>query len=267
MQIVEISLSDIEIGQRMRPATDAYVEGLARDIGQRGLRTPIEVARADGDKPYKLVSGRHRLAAVEALGLETITASVVEGSDSDLRRDELLENLQRNELSRLERCVFVAEFRKLYLAEHPETANGGDRRSEDFQNPTDRILKQWWEDLAVRSERSRSTIMREATIGGKLEPAVVEKIRGTVIEDNVKELEQLADYGAVIQVRIAKLLADETKGIKTVKAAAKEIEPSDDESEKTPDQIAFERLMANWRSASPDVQSWFVAALKETGAL
>ena len=99
MKVHHILVSDIEIRARLRPATPEYVDGLAGDMDKRGLRSPVEVSEGRDGQPYILVSGLHRLMAARQLGWETIPAFIVSGSNEELRLDELLENLQRNELT------------------------------------------------------------------------------------------------------------------------------------------------------------------------
>jgi len=265
MQVQHIPLADIEVGDRLRPATTEYVDGLAGDMEKRGLRSPIEVAEGAGDHPYILVSGLHRLMAARQLGWETIPAFIVSGSDTDLRLDELLENLQRNELTRLERCLFVAEYRRLIQDKRPETRRGGDRKSGDFhQSAATGTLTSWWDDLAVRSERSRRTIMREASVGEKLDPVAVAKLSKSPVADNLGELEVLSKFDRARQAEIADVLASTNAPVPTVGAAVRTME-KDRASEELPgpDDVAYNKLLWHWRSASSAVRRRFIVHVLE----
>lgn len=203
-----IALADIDVRDRLRPADQASVEALARDIDRRGLRVPIEVAgQLRGDKKYRLVSGLHRITAFKALGLEAIPAFVVSGNALELRRDELLENLTRNELSKLERAQFVADLKRVYLELNPEAAHGGDRRSDDFQDANDGNLKAWYDVIADRSQRAARTIQREAAIGERLDRDAADALRALPIADNQKELEALTRFSQEIQRGLAGVLS------------------------------------------------------------
>ncbi|MEQ8605148.1 MAG: ParB N-terminal domain-containing protein [Marivibrio sp.] len=210
-----IPLAEIEVADRVRPADMGAVEALARDIEERGLRVPIEVAgQLRGEKKYRLVSGLHRTTAHEILGVTEIAAFIVQGNQLELKRDELLENLTRSELSKLERVQFVAELKRVYLEMHPEAAHGGDRRSADFQDANDCNLKSWYASVASRSQRSVRAIQLEAQIGERLNPEVANLLRGTAIADNQKELEALSRYGGGIQRALAeKIAAGEARSV------------------------------------------------------
>lgn len=175
MQIVTVRLVTLEISDRRRPAAYRVVEQLARDIEKRGLRQPIEVAKTKGG--HRLVAGLHRVMACKSLGWTEIPAVVVKGDAVSLRRDELLENLARNELSKLERCLFVAELKRLHQEENPAAKNGGDRKSAEFaaQNQSAKFgnLIDWYSDVAARSDRAVRSIAREAMIGERLSPEPV----------------------------------------------------------------------------------------------
>ncbi|MBP5857256.1 ParB N-terminal domain-containing protein [Marivibrio halodurans] len=213
-----IALADIDVRDRLRPADQASVEALARDIDRRGLRVPIEVAgQLRGDKKYRLVSGLHRITAFQSLGREDIPAFIVSGNLLELRRDELLENLTRNELSKLERAQFVADLKRVYLELHPEAAHGGDRRSDDFQDANDGDLKPWYDVIAERSQRAARTIQREAAIGERLDRDVADTLRASPIADNQKELESLARFSPEIQRQLAGVIA--SGGARSVTAA------------------------------------------------
>ncbi len=265
MEVHQIPLSDIEVRDRLRPATAEYVDGLAGDMDKRGLRSPIEVSECDGEKPYILVSGLHRLMAARQLGWDVIPAFIVSGTDKELRLDELLENLQRNELTRLERCLFVAEYRRLIQERRPETRRGGDRKSGEFhQSAADGTLTSWWDDLAVRSERSRRTIMREASVGEKLDPAAVSKLSGSPVADNLGELEVLSKFDGNKQAQIADVLAATNAPVPTVGAAIRAMEKGGSSEELPgPDDVAYNKLLWHWRSASASVRRRFIVHVLE----
>lgn len=265
MEVHNIPLSEIEVRDRLRQATAEYVDGLAGDMGKRGLRSPIEVSENEGDQPYLLVSGLHRLMAARKLGWETIPAFIVSGSRTDLRLDELLENLQRNELTRLERCLFVAEYRRLIQDKRPETRRGGDRKSGDFhQSAVNGTLTSWWDDLAVRSERSRRTIMREASVGEKLDPVAVAKLSKSPVADNLGELEVLSKFDPEKQAKIADVLATTTAPVPTVGAAIRTMEKTGSaDAAPGPDDLAYNKLLWHWRSASAAVRRRFIVHVLE----
>lgn len=200
-----VPLDRLSTDRRLRPATPMAVAAMARDIDGRGLRQPVEVA-PEGDG-WRLVDGLHRVEAARSLGWTEIAASVVAGTPAGLRRDEIMAALARAELTRLERCVFLRELRDLHRAEHPEARHGGDRRSHDVKGENQvATLATWYAEVAVRSQRGARTIRREADIGARLTPESIERLRGSVIEDSLRDLDLLSKQGPARQAEIRALL-------------------------------------------------------------
>lgn len=87
----------------------AEAEALADVIASDGQQEPIVIAlpapRAK-DRRYRLVYGRHRLAACTALGIEVL-ARVVSGSNDELLRMQTAEQIDRRDMTVLERAAFV----------------------------------------------------------------------------------------------------------------------------------------------------------------
>lgn len=207
LKIVEISIAETDTSGRLRPAHPAVVEQLAGDIEARGLRQPIEVARKG--KGWQLVSGLHRFMACKSLGWSTIPSVEVTGNLPALQRDQLLENLARNELSALERCQFTAVLKGLFLSENPGAARGvaGGKARQGQQMPS-LALAEWYGEIAARSERAIRTIKRQAAIGERLDEEAADRLRGSEFEDNQFELEALSKRHAEQQRQVAAMLTD-----------------------------------------------------------
>lgn len=88
-----------------------YYPDKAKALGKlmkaSGQRDPVKIAKHDGEKPWKLVTGLHRHAGAifEQLLLNAIE---VEGDRHELLDIEASENLERRDLPPLERAAFVA---------------------------------------------------------------------------------------------------------------------------------------------------------------
>ena len=220
MKIVEVPVAEIDADGRLRPAAMAVVEQLAADIARRGLRQPIEVARKARGKGWRLVSGLHRLEACKMLGREAIEAVEVTGNLPALQRDQLLENLARNELSALERCQFTAVLKGLFLSENPGAARGiaGAAAKHGVQTPS-LGLAEWYSQIATRSERSKKTVQRQALIGENLDGEAADMLRGTDFEDNQFELEALCRLDPARQRQVAAKLADPGSPVASVRDA------------------------------------------------
>lgn len=87
----------------------AEVATLADLIGSDGQLEPIVIAapapRAK-DRRWRLVIGRHRLAACASLGIDVL-ARVVTGTNDELLRMQTAEQLDRRDMTVLERAAFV----------------------------------------------------------------------------------------------------------------------------------------------------------------
>ncbi len=109
MRQVEAAINKIKIRSRHRKEL-GDVEELARSIESIGLLHPIVLA-GDG----KLIAGRRRIAAYEALGRDTIPANVIEGLDDldAVLQAERDENLQRLDLAPSEAVSIGMEVEEL----------------------------------------------------------------------------------------------------------------------------------------------------------
>ncbi len=85
------------------------VHALADVIASDGQLEPILIAAAAPrakDRRWRLVCGRHRLAACAALGIEVL-ALVVTGTNDELLRMQTAEQIDRRDMTVLERAAFV----------------------------------------------------------------------------------------------------------------------------------------------------------------
>lgn len=107
MSMAELPVSAIQ-ANRAQPREvfdeDALQE-LANSIKTVGVLQPVVVRPLPGGKKYELVMGERRLRASKLAGKKTIPAIVRETADEDMRRDALLENLQRVNLNPLEEAA------------------------------------------------------------------------------------------------------------------------------------------------------------------
>ncbi|TCS62555.1 ParB/RepB/Spo0J family partition protein [Varunaivibrio sulfuroxidans] len=266
MLIKMIDIDSIEVKNRLRPVTLSAVKGLAEDIAQRGLRQPIEVAAQSGGNKYRLVAGAHRLEACKSAGLTEIAAVVIVGPAAALRRHEILENITRNDLSKLERAQFLAELKRLYQVENPHARHGGDRTNE--QDATVGNLNDWYAEVATRSERAGRTIQREASIGEHLTAAAAAALRGSDFEDNQKELYALSRLPFEKQDAVAQRLTAPEGAARTVAQAVKIIDGHVDRAAAgDPSEKALNKLKETWSRADAKARRLFVEHLIDEGSL
>jgi hypothetical protein len=93
--LAEVPLDRVEIPDGRRAVDPAAVARLKNSIAVVGLQHPITVAKRGGS--YRLLAGAHRLRAFRELGMERISANIVELDDLHAELVELDENLARNE--------------------------------------------------------------------------------------------------------------------------------------------------------------------------
>jgi len=194
-----IAIAKIDASRRLRPVDPDHVELIAASIIERGrLITPIRI-RSDGKGGWILIAGAHRLAALKNLrwtelvvGEHVIISDVAE---VEAKIDEIDENLARHELNALDRAIFLAERKKLFLA-FVESSRGGDRKSQRFlekiKGQTLVFETNFAKATAARVGLSKSAINLAIQLVEKLDAEAIAALRGTPLETNQKELFALA---------------------------------------------------------------------------
>lgn len=98
--------------QPRREIDPAHVDELANSIASEGLLQPIVVRSTKKDDQFELIAGERRWRAHQKLGLKTITARVMEASDTSSAVISLIENLQREGLNPIEEALGYASLMK-----------------------------------------------------------------------------------------------------------------------------------------------------------
>ena len=96
---MEIEVSLISIEKQVRGDVK-NIDDLVASIRELGLLQPI-IVKKTGDK-YRLICGERRLRAHLELKKDTIAAVILDVKDEDIPLVQIVENLQREKLSRLE---------------------------------------------------------------------------------------------------------------------------------------------------------------------
>lgn len=216
----QIPVASIDVGHRLRQTDPAWVEALAVMIRDQGLLQPVAVV-AEKNERYSLVAGAHRLAAVISLGVETIDARVTQAGwikDQERRLQEILENVARNELNKLDRAANLSELIAVYEELHPEIRHGGDRKSQATRHNTQNQVA----ILAIRSEvaervgLSDRSIRRAVEIWNGLSADSRKRLPGTPFANDQGGLKILSDLDAAIQKKVLDLLLSEPAGADTL---------------------------------------------------
>ncbi len=161
--ILDVGLGDITVApERLRVLRPDRVTEIAESMQENGLLQPIVLRTSQGNG-FRLVAGRHRYEAAKQLKWDRIRATVYEGMDSDRAElAEIDENLIRADLTSIERGLHTARRKELYEAKHPETKQGGDRKS---KRQIGGLKNAFAKNTAEKTGKSRRTVERDAARG------------------------------------------------------------------------------------------------------
>ncbi|HUA59379.1 MAG TPA: ParB N-terminal domain-containing protein [Verrucomicrobiae bacterium] len=243
------------VGGLLRKIKPEYVNLLAESIKEIGLQTPISlhvIPNVDEYTPfshngntYELAAGNHRLEACKQLGWTEIPAFLLDLPEVERALWEIDENLARGELTPVERAELLKKRKALYLAQHPETKHGGDRKSEERRkkNQDTNLVScsspsAFIDDTAAKTGISRTDIARSIHRAEAIVPEVMEVIRDIPeIAEKGVELDALAavepedQKAAVEAVKLGKArnVREATKGAKKRKKRKPKRSPTDNE--------------------------------------
>lgn len=230
MQPVEIDLQFCYPAPWAREIDAASVSTLVASIKESGLLHAISVRRVQKSRAgqmceaFEVVAGMHRVKAFRMLGHSTIPAIIRELDDLHAELMLIDENLCRSEFSPAERAMSVSRRKVIYLELHPETAHGGDRKSEAAKSSGQHghlidDNRRFTEATADSTGIGERTIRRDATRGEQLGADTLRKIVGTSL-DKGEELDALAKISEPKRDElIARAVAGETV---TAKPAVKQ---------------------------------------------
>lgn len=220
-----VSVSEIKIGNRLRPVDSDHVEIIAQSMRDCGkVLTPLTVREDKKSGEVHLVAGAHRLAAAKKAGFETVPCEIHKNlSAAEARLMEIDENLCRHELNPLDRAAFLAERKAVYETLYPAAKPGGDRKSDAAKNQKD-IVSVWSfaKDAADRTGLDERTIRRAVRVHERLDPQARKKIIGTELARNQSELLALVRFEPDRQREIVELLL--AGDVKRVSQAAAKLE-------------------------------------------
>jgi len=127
---ISIDLIDVP-GDRLSSVRPARVETISKTTSVVGMLQAINVEDTD-DGRYRLIAGAKRLAAAKVAGKTEIDARVTppgQLTDDSRRLMEIVENIDRQDLTKLERAEYLAALKAIHERLCPAAKNGGDRRS------------------------------------------------------------------------------------------------------------------------------------------
>lgn len=257
--LATIPVDKIEIGRRLREIDEAQVNALIDSIADVGLLNPITVyprkviVAGIAEDGYGLVAGAHRLEAVRRLGLAEIDAQVVDLSELQRQIAECDENLCGSKLTPADVALFTNRRKEAYLALHPETANGGDRKSDRKDCELNEVPR-FTADTAAKTGNSERKVQLDAERGEKIGVAALAMLRGTALDTGVY-LDKLKGVKPENQCDKVKRDLDALNKPKPPKPPAHAPDPEDDYSVRER-QVAA--LMNAWNKAGKEAREAFL---------
>lgn len=194
-----IALSGIAIPlERLRALQQDACNVLAESMKRHGQLHAITVRKRPG-RGYWVVAGAHRLTAAEQLRWKEIECVVLDDCSADeAELVEIDENLARASLSPAETAMHIGKRKEIYERQHPETKNGGDRKS-DRKN-CDLKADRFTADTAKRTGKSERAVQVDAARAKRIEN--LSDVVGTCL-DKGTELDALAKLPIAEQRHLA----------------------------------------------------------------
>jgi ParB family chromosome partitioning protein len=187
---------------------------------------------------------------VELTGETEIDATIVEADKAEAQLIEITENLFRNELSTLDRAIFVATYREVWQDKYGKIEAGRPgNRINLIQLIEDEAGKGFSEHVAERLGLSVASVKRLNQIAQNLHPDVRVAVRGTPIADNQSELLKIAKMEPKQQRRLAIAFRDE----KDIRKARDLVEGATQPAKLDPEVLVdamVAKLVAAWEGAS-----------------
>lgn len=210
---IEIEIASIDVVDRLRLVDRAHVEMIAASVAESYLHQAIAVATTPGGgNRYLLVDGEHRLEAFKLLGRTSIPARIRTLTPEEREKHEIHANLIRNELTALDRTIFVGRLADMFAAENADARNGGDRKSRKWREKNQfSNLGNWSQfskEAARRTGLGKTSIYRCRELATKLSPDAVALLAGTKLADNQAQLQALAALDPADQVKVAREIAE-----------------------------------------------------------
>lgn len=191
-------MPDIELTKikpnKLNPRTTFSKSGLdelALSIKNTGVIEPI-VLRPFGKGQYEVVVGERRYRAALQAGLKVIPSIVRECSDNELIELNIIENVQREELSAIEKAKICKGLKDDYPAKYPTW-----KEVADVIGVSERTVHNWLETLKVPNEIQKYIAPKTEVTGkvpsGKIDYSTAIRIAGR-INNPLKQVEVAQNF-------------------------------------------------------------------------
>lgn len=264
-----VALNDIDLGNSWRAQKPEWVDALAAKIAKNGQKTPIELVLQKKGKPYLLVAGRHRVAAIRKNGDTDIRADIFEPAAKHaslfIELAELDENLDRNELDALERAIFIGRREEIFTQLHPETKRGTAGANARHGHPNEKFsFASETAELIGLGERA---VQRATRIYKSISPDIRNRLLSTTFASNEGELYQLTYRSEEEQSQILDMCLREDEPIASIRLAGDILDGKPQKDKSTGD-AQYEKLYDTWkRCDNKAARKKFLNDLVEMGVI
>jgi ParB family chromosome partitioning protein len=226
------------------------LEKLAQSFTEQGFKGAINV-RAIGSDQYEIVAGERRWRAAKQAGLERVRCIVDDYSDEQALEFALVENLQREDLSKLEETEGILRLIEAKLNIPQETAIQLIRR----QGHSDNLARS---DVAPREELEQIIELLSA-FGIELQTFRTKNLRTLTLPDDLKQahLKKGLPYSSALELNKIKDDALRAKILQTV--VTKNLS-----FRQTKDLVVDELSKLNEGKRRPAVQKKLIARIERT---
>ena len=200
VSITDLAVTDIEVGERLRPVSEAGVEALMASIAELGhMKDPVHVRKVKHrGGAYVLMAGAHRLTAAQRLGWQTIKVTCWSCNDDFARLMEIDDNLAGAELTALDTAVFLAERKRVFEKLHPEMAVGGFRGNQHTGNLVPDIVS-FTNSTAEKFGLTDRHVRRLILAGSALAGDEVSRLRKAERPITLKDLMEIGKIGNPVE--------------------------------------------------------------------
>lgn len=260
-ELKSIRIDQIHIPERLRAVEDEHALAIAQSIVEHGLIHPITVRSTPAAKmgTFTLVAGAHRLRAFVLNDEVEIDAIIVEADKDEAQLVEITENLFRNELSVIDRAVFVGSYREAWERKHGKIEAGrpGNRANLSQLFTDEAETGGFSEHVAERMGLSRRAVERLSRIAQNLHPDVRAAVRGTGVADNQSLLLKLAKLEPAAQRKTAAAFRSTGDMAKAI-AAVSDAQPKPEISDTDRQSIVRAELDRSWEKADTFTRALFM---------
>lgn len=259
VSISELPVADIELGDRLRPVSEAGVEVLMASIRDlEVMKDPIQVRKV----PHQggrlvLMAGAHRLEVAKRLGWETIPAACWKCSDDWARLMEIDDNAAQADLTALDTAIFLAERKVVYEKIHPETKAGAAGAAARW-NATD--IVSFASVTAQKFGLSERHIQRLTKAGEALDADARKLLQSAPAPVTLKDLTVIAKIGEPEERSfvVKALAAGEAKGAGDARKSYGDMINPSDGPKRSREDVLFGRLTDAWNRAPKVVRDRFL---------